>query len=689
MTSRSRPIRTAAVLLYALGLVLFYLKYVPRVTPFQIVYLPILAVVAFLSATNPERGLLAFVFTFPLVNNLPYFFGITEPLPFSPTALPLFLFFFGGWLVYGLRRESPPRLEEPILKPLGLAAAVVVVSSVITFWRYANFFPLRSSGVYEWAVNAHGVSSGGAFMSILFFGLNYLTAFGFFFVFLRTVRSLALLKRVLTAFGLASLLAVGFGFVQHLVDLRLGNNPLSIATQIINGTFKDALSFGCFLSMALPLFLGWMIVVPGWRRVMAAVIVAAGSYIILFAGSRSGFFGFWGAVGLFLILGGVPILRRGKSGRPKTSGRRAAAITLAAVLVLSLAGFVAVESGFLKRVQTSRAIQRLPTTSYEIKHRLATLWRFAFDCLAEFPLTGVGVGAYIIESSNYAARDGVVLEMPESAENYFLQVAAELGIAGLLCFLWFFWEIFQKIRRGWKAVPHGVREKWIFIGSTAGLSAYVFNIQTHSYIGSFEIKYTFWLLVGVIYVLNRSFGGARQEEPAVRSGLSINRRFKIVAGGFLAAFAVLFLWNSTHGLSLARRAKAFGIPLEFGLGKPEKTDQGWEFRWTGENAGIPLDLLKSFVVLPLQAAHPDIRRHPVRVEISLSPDPFGKPVVRQTLLIENNYWQDYRIAVPPSLIGRKAVLLLKVSRTWNPWKSMRIRDSRNLGVAVGKVEFEG
>jgi hypothetical protein len=38
-------------------------------------------------------------------------------------------------------------------------------------------------------------------------------------------------------------------------------------------------------------------------------------------------------------------------------------------------------------------------------------------------------------------------------------------------------------------------------------------------------------------------------------------------------------------------------------------------------------------------------------------------------------------------VGEEVILLFKVSRTWNPLKVQGTPDPRNLGVAVGQIEF--
>jgi len=79
---------------YIAGLFFFYVRYVPLVKSFQAAFLPVLFAVFGLTLIKREWGLLFFIFSFLLINNLPYFFGIDERLPHAPAALVLFMFFF-------------------------------------------------------------------------------------------------------------------------------------------------------------------------------------------------------------------------------------------------------------------------------------------------------------------------------------------------------------------------------------------------------------------------------------------------------------------------------------------------------------------------------------------------------------------------------------------------------------------
>jgi len=274
--------------LYTLGLYAFYVKYVPLVKAFQIALAPFLVLAVFLTLIQVEWGTLFFIFAFPIINNLPYFFGISEPVPHAPTALILFLFYFLGWLLHqgSFRKEPYPR--DSIFRPIFLFAAIIVMSGAITLFRYANFYPFLSPSIFELTANVRGVTSGGAIMSVVFTVLNYLTGLAFFFILMASAPSRDFLNRMIIALCSSTFLSLLFGLLQHFKDIRLGNNPISISQGLINSTFKDALSFGGYIAIIAPLLLGVCLTFKGRLRVFSFFMLPPSVYLIFYTGSKSG-----------------------------------------------------------------------------------------------------------------------------------------------------------------------------------------------------------------------------------------------------------------------------------------------------------------------------------------------------------------------------------------------------------------
>jgi hypothetical protein len=677
------------------GLAFFYYKYVPLVKPYQLALVPILVAAAFLAWLNLRAGTLLFIFLFPLINNLPYFFGIHEPIPQAPAALVLFLFYALGYLLRGKSMDEDGPAEGAMLKPIALFSLVVGVSAIITFLRYANFFPFLNSDIYELAVNRQGVRAGGAIMSVVLQALNYLSGCAFFLIASRLLRSKEFLRKALLAFGCASLLSLAFAAFQHFGHLATGNNPASIGLRLINGTFKDALSFGAYLSMAVPLFLGVFFAFRNnLLKVISALVVVFSLVVIVFTGSKSGIIGLAAALLLFFILGlrlGFPAIRRPAAFASAKSLRAAAAVILIGAVLFSLLVIA-------PRLKNSNIGRRFENSKDMLGVRLALLWKPALRMMTGYPFTGVGLGGFIIEVANYSDAYDNPETLPESAENYILQVGSELGLIGLGLVAWILWEILRRVRKGLSRKAADAGARFLVIGAASGGLAFVIDAQAHSFIGSYEIKYAFWLLIALIFAatyIPPAGESAKSEapEPAAlsaekrgRKTLS-DRRFIMTAAALLVVYGAIHLWNSSHSLSLRSRTEQFAINREFGLDKPEKTAEGREFRWTREYGGIRFKIEKADFVIPLSAAHPDIQKRPVKVKIYLVQDFFKRKRLLKEITLTRSLWQDVALSAPGE-VGREAVLLVTVSRTWNPRKMTGVPDARNLGVAVGKIEFK-
>jgi hypothetical protein len=271
-----------------------------------------------------------------------------------------------------------------------------------------------------------------------------------------------------------------------------------------------------------------------------------------------------------------------------------------------------------------------------------------------------------------------------------------LGIIGLLAVIWLFWTLCREIWRGFRTTAKAPDLRCLFlsIGAASGILAFVINSQMHSYIGSFEIKYAFWLLMGLMFFLSRRPGeespSNSDERPASATsvkraeGKPIRRRLPFAVTAVILVFGSVHLWNSTHSLSLQSRTEKLGLIQDFGLYAPEKTLDGREFRWTREYGAVPVTIDKPVLSVPILSNHPDIAKNPVIVRFFLVKELFKSERLLKEITLTDNAWRIVELPVAEE-IGRQAILLLKISRTWNPQKVSGVPDPRNLGVAVGKV----
>jgi hypothetical protein len=351
------------------------------------------------------------------------------------------------------------------------------------------------------------------------------------------------------------------------------------------------------------------------------------------------------------------------------------------VLIVSIIlGYVIID----KELSQSRTVTRL---NYLFKHGVVNLtmkmrgplWEAALFMMRDYPVSGIGVGGYIIELANYSEMHRTAIGPPQSTENYILQIGAEFGIIGLILIFWLFWEVLRQIKRKYLNLSPN-RDRFILIGAIAGIISFFVNIQFHTYIGSFEIKYTFWFLVALVFCLGHS------EEGQDKKRLS-EKKFAVLSVCMIVLFGGTLLWNSTHSLSLESRTEKFHLKQDFGFYELEETPEGRRFRWTRSYAGLTIKIEKPVIEIPLLASHPDIENDPVKVKIYLIKNFFKQKILLDECVLKKSGWNMYEYFVPQE-INNEVILLFKISRTWNPQKELDAPDPRNLGIAVGEIEFK-
>lgn len=663
-------------LIYILGFCSFYYKYVPLIKSFQTAMIPILFTVFVLTIWKEEWGILFFLFSFPLINNLPYFFRIYEDTPHAPTALILFLAFFMGWLIRRAFSHSPLHVDHPIFKPILLFFLIVLVSGIITFFRFTNFFPFKAEGIQELVVNVKNVRAGGALMSDIFGCLNYLTGFLFFFIIWNTLKDRKFIRKLLYVFSVSMFLSLIFSEVQIFYSIDIGNTPMWAYQGGINSTFKDLNSFGAVLSSSLPLFMGLFMSSSKRGKVFFFILVVLGAAVFPAIGSRSGFL----AIGISFLFFFLLFLFKIDAENRKKILVSVSVLLVVLLLAISYVFFLR-EARLFRRIDSDIGVILEKKPAREVFTLRLEYWRAASLMISRYPLTGVGMGAYIIELPNYMEAMGLPYSHTDSAENYFFQAGSELGLVGLFIILWVFFEIIRQMMRS-SGISVSIRkEKYLHLGAICALVAIFVNFIFHSYIGAFEVKYFLWFLVFLVC----SFDG-RESETKATSG-KMSKKFLWLAIFFPFVFGAIHLWNSTHSLSLKERSAVFGWQQDFGLYSVEKDREGLSFQWTKRRAGIEVNKLGEEIVIPVRASHPDIRTDPVKARIYLADPYFRRQELIEEIRLDDNEWRriEYSLADQDK---ERIFLVLETDRTWQPLKYTGAPDLRHLGLGLGRIWFE-
>ena len=205
-------------------------------------------------------------------------------------------------------------------------------------------------------------------------------------------------------------------------------------------------------------------------RVGMALWLIAAVGIVLLALSRGGFVALGVSVPLLLLAGTRdPRFRRWWSGfsTPRMRVLLAGAAIVGVILVLAAGFFLAAR---LAQHGSGDAVRM-------------DLWRSAGAMFLDHPVVGVGPGAYGIELRSYRnpalARDHVT-----TAHNMYLNIAAEMGVLGVLVAAWLILALAWAWWRRWREEEPGTSEWWRILGIGAALAGFAAQSVVDTFVES-------------------------------------------------------------------------------------------------------------------------------------------------------------------------------------------------------------
>ena len=228
--------------------------------------------------------------------------------------------------------------------------------------------------------------------------------------------------RALRALSWLILCAVGYVAARGVLDFASGTNLMK--GERLHGSISGLMGNPNDLAMNMVTFLPLAVVIAitkgrTFPRVAAGVIAALMMATILFTKSRAGLLGLAAAL-LILVI----------EGRRLRPGLGVAAI----VTLLMAAPFM--PTWFWTRIASITNPAEDDSGSRQARKDL--MWE-GWQTFVDYPLTGVGAGQF--KNYNPAGR----LEPWRETHNVLLQIAAELGIFGLLAFLLMLWQGFAAL----------------------------------------------------------------------------------------------------------------------------------------------------------------------------------------------------------------------------------------------------
>jgi O-antigen ligase len=467
-------------------------------------------------------------------------------------------------------------------------------------------------------------------------------------------------------------LAQLLGLVQILVAPSFGNDPAWARIHRINASFTDPNALGVYMALVFPLAAAMALGASDrWTRQAGAAVAILCLAMLAGAGSRTGM------LGVLLALVVFPVLLALRF--PCESDRfRQRVLSAVLALTIGIVAFVPLDCRWqperwplLDRLaRTREMIAREGVLAPLVRERWP-LWEPAVDITLDYPLGGIGLGAYRYEVDNIQrlGRYGWKRRL-DNANNFYLQVSSELGLLGLAVILAVFLAVGCCILRGVRSPRLEGEGRFVYLGIATGWLGLLALFLTGPHVEFEQVQLTFWLFAALV---------VSQESSRSAPTLSGQRRAILLGIAVIGTLAAMQLHRGFGDLSLAHRRAALGLEKAEGFYSWEMDRTRRRFRWTGAVARQEISTSHNEIRIELHANHPDLETTPLTVWISLD----GKLVAQPR--IDSRRWQWIRIAVPPDTPD-PAELRIHVDRTWRPSDHGAAGDDRDLGVGISRIE---
>jgi hypothetical protein len=301
--------------------------------------------------------------------------------------------------------------------------------------------------------------------------------------------------------------------------------------------------------------------------------------------------------------------------------------------------------------------------------------RFAFvvtglRVMASAPLFGVGIGRYFDISGAFMPTSIYWFHFRENAHNNFVQIGGELGLVGLLAFLWLLGAAAARAVRGLQG-----RNDPLLAGALAAVAAFMVTWAAGHPLLVSEVAFPFWMLLGALV------GHADAAVPAIAEPAEtaepqslIGRRSRSLVG------VALLLLLATIPLRARHETAALNFEKQsFGFFDWEETEASGRFRWTMPKATFFVSGAASELDVSICSAWAGRRADPTMITIAID----GQ-VMNKMQVVDGN-WRIVHLGIPPTAT-RPPFHRVDIT-TRPPWSPAALgsRDSRVLGVQVGAI----
>lgn len=298
------------------------------------------------------------------------------------------------------------------------------------------------------------------------------------------------------------------------------------------------------------------------------------------------------------------------------------------------------------------------------------LWERSFAMIKDYPLTGVGVGNFYRNNVSYENSyfDEGYLERVfgkrhlENAHNYYLQMAAELGVPGVVLFLSLLFSLYYRqialVRENNELLPKEISVQPFL----CGLGAYLLTLFTGHPLLLSSQQFLFWAIVAII---------AKGQDILSKENeilLPESKNFRRISVLIFFLFVLGFCMN-------VYKQEPWTIPAEYGLYSTENWN-GVKMRWMAGKAEYFIPAATKRLELKV-VAQPFNSQAPDGLTLTIS---INDSVVDKVHFIDGGTRTlSYEVS---SVNKRDSKVTLEVDKVFSPRKIGLNNDFRTLGVAL-------
>lgn len=339
--------------------------------------------------------------------------------------------------------------------------------------KETTYIPIILYGIIIFIGTVTSINPKGSFRDLTI----HFVSLGLVFVMINAIENLEQFNVLVTVVVFSATAVALIGLYQYVVGvpidaawLDVENNP-DIRVRVYS-VFGNPNVLAEYLIMTIPLSISLF-----WysKKIHKKLIFLATSSILTLALvltlSRGGWIGFAFSALIFLVL----VEKR----------------LLLSIIPISIAGIFFLPQSIINRILS---IGNLADSSNA--YRL-TMWGISLDIIRDHPLAGVGFGHLPFKET----FETYIRTMPTyHAHNTYLEIAAELGIPGLIAFLFLLFIVFKY---GVQSLVSGENRyiKIMGAGAFAGLGALLMHGAVENVIYLTRIIVYFWILIGFILTL--------------------------------------------------------------------------------------------------------------------------------------------------------------------------------------------